>query len=561
MTDGTYDLDLLVGGNTPSRLRASFTASGSEHTLRELRSEAHAIARALRARGCARVLLACERLRSFVPALLGAWEAHVVVELPPNVQPATLEALRSDPTIPWVLHDQEGEPGLFVPAVRSEPRDDAPLSTIALDAPIVTFHTSGTTAAPKRIEKTARGLLSEVEALATTFASLDSAFLCAVPTFHIYGLLFGVLLPLRLGKALVDERPLFPRDVAAALARPDVGVLVATPAHLRSFLGTAMPKSKVAISSGARLDPAVHFELARELQWTVHDVLGSTETGGIATRSSPLDGYKPLASVKVTADEAGRLTVESPWAGRMQTDDVVEIYKDGTLRHLGRSDDVVKVAGRRASRAAIEATLRKFPGVRDAVVVAIDDASRGQRLLAAVTPEDIDTTRLRETLMGSLDPVIVPRPILALKELPRDGMGKLAKERLHELFGLPKEEPETAELVCEPTEEPNAFKLRIPIRSFYFRGHFDVFPILPAIVQLSRIVVPLARRLHPDLGRVHKLRRARFRRPLTPGTELTVKLTRVDVRVTFEIFVLGEIAAKGILEFHPKISETPATPR
>jgi acyl-coenzyme A synthetase/AMP-(fatty) acid ligase/3-hydroxymyristoyl/3-hydroxydecanoyl-(acyl carrier protein) dehydratase len=562
-----YDLNLLLGGGAASDLDAPFivgsaaslganaplvgTSDERTATLRTLRSEAHAIARTLRAHGATRVLVACERMRTLVPALLGAWEASVIVELPPNVQPSTLASLRSDPAISMVFHDREGEPGFFVPSITTLPADDAPLRTVAPHESVVVLHTSGTTAAPKRFEKTAQGLLGEVVALAATFASLKGAFVCTVPTFHLYGLLFGVLLPLRLGRPIVDARPLFARDVAATLSE-GVGVLVATPAHLRAFVGAPMPKSKVAISSGGRLEAPLHFELARSLGWTVYDVLGSTETGGIATRASPAEGWRPLASVKVTIEEDGRLLVESPWAGRVRTEDAAELTVGNTFRHLGRVDDVVKVAGRRTSRAAIETLVRKFHGIDDVLVHSEEDDGRGSRLMCAVTPSTLDVAALRAALLMELDPVLVPRPILAVSALPRDAMGKLKRDEVRTFFGLPPEEAEATGFDFVPTANPNVFTVRVPKRSLYFRGHFDVFPILPAVVQLSCIVGPLVRRAHPDLGRVTKLRRARFRRPLTPGMELTVTLNRTsDVRVSFEIAVLGEVAASGNLELQP----------
>ena len=104
----------------------------------------------------------------------------------------------------------------------------------------------------------------------------------------------------------------------------------------------------------------------------------------------------------------------------------------------------------------------------------------------------------------------------------------------------------------EPVDVPHTFRTTLPPDSLYFDGHFDEFHLLPAVAQLSCIVMPLIRQEHADLGHVHKLRRARFRRPLEPGATITVALSRTDLRVQFEIRLEDTVAASGTLEFLAK---------
>ena len=111
----------------------------------------------------------------------------------------------------------------------------------------------------------------------------------------------------------------------------------------------------------------------------------------------------------------------------------------------------------------------------------------------------------------------------------------------------------------EPAGTPHVYRATLSPDLLYFEGHFDELPLLPAVAQLSRIVLPLIRREHPDLGHVHKLRRARFRRPIGPGETITITLSRSDLRVSFEIALPGKIAASGTLEFHPRPDAIDAT--
>jgi 3-hydroxymyristoyl/3-hydroxydecanoyl-(acyl carrier protein) dehydratase len=100
----------------------------------------------------------------------------------------------------------------------------------------------------------------------------------------------------------------------------------------------------------------------------------------------------------------------------------------------------------------------------------------------------------------------------------------------------------------------HTFRTTLSPDLLYFEGHFDGLPLLPAVAQLLRLVMPLVRLEHPDLGDVHKLRRARFRLPLEPGAAIAVTLSRALDRVSFEIIRLDpaadQEAASGTLQFH-----------
>ena len=68
------------------------------------------------------------------------------------------------------------------------------------------------------------------------------------------------------------------------------------------------------------------------------------------------------------------------------TGDRARWREGGVLELLGRRDGQVKVRGFRVELAEVEAALRRHPGVREAVVVAREDATGSQRLVAYVVP-------------------------------------------------------------------------------------------------------------------------------------------------------------------------------
>jgi len=430
-------------------------------TAAELLSRAGAVAAALRALGPGPVVLLAEDRAHFAAGLLGAWSAGRVVQLPPSTAPAAVEALARRAAA--LMHDQlrpapagvtvvdlssggavgdscarpsasqvSGVAGLG-PAGESPSRRLLPLPS---DAALV-LHTSGSSGEPLAIRKGAGQLVGEALALVLAFG-LDGARVApTVPSHHIYGLLWGVVVPLVSGGAFLRETPLHAETVAAALRRHALDVLVSAPAHLRGLLALergSLPRLRRAISSGAPLPPATAAALSDAQGLAVTEVLGSTETGGVAWRLSPGedDGWTPLPGVRLDLD-AGLLTVDAPWLDPdgprpHRLADRGERLPHGRVRHLGRDDGVVKVAGKRVALLEVERALLALSGVADAAVLALPgDEARGVELGALVVAPGRDAAALRTELAAWLDPTAIPRRLVLLDALPRAPTGKLPR--------------------------------------------------------------------------------------------------------------------------------------
>jgi acyl-coenzyme A synthetase/AMP-(fatty) acid ligase len=515
----------------------------------------------------------------FTVALLAAWQRGHRVALPPNAQPELLRSLADDPAISLVIHDTDEMTGLdlrplLAEEARATPAEDLELAPLAAARRLVTVWTSGSTGEHQRHPKTAGQLFAEALVLAERFGLAASGeaglggvrVVATVPSHHIYGLLFSVLVPLVSGGSFLRETPLHAAVVRAALAETQADVLVSVPAHLRALRildpGQLPPLSRV-FSSGAPLPPETARMLYQRFGLAVTEVLGSSETGGIAARvcgaellgtdtSAALAAvaalarpWIPLPHVEVDIDDEGRLLVDSPFLPPdgprpWRTADRIELLDQlgsGCFRHLGRIDGVVKVGGKRVSLAEIERRLTEIPGVEDAAasVVSVDGA-RGQETVALVVAPGLTPELLRAELRRWLDPVVVPRRIRLVDALPREANGKLTRKRL--LAAIEHDKPRVRTLEClaraQPDPDSLVVQLYVPRDLYALRGHFRTAPIVPGVVQLE-LARANALATWPELGSLRRALRIKFLRPLKAGEQVELRLVRRQQRVEFEL--------------------------
>ena len=120
-----------------------------------------------------------------------------------------------------------------------------------------------------------------------------------------------------------------------------------------------------------------------------------------------------------------------------KTGDLGRWLADGKIEFLGRNDDQVKIRGFRIELGEIEARLARHPGVREAVVVAREDAPGEKRLVAYYTSANgeeeqssVGAEELRAYLSGKLPEYMVPAAYVRLERMPLTANGKLDRKGL-----------------------------------------------------------------------------------------------------------------------------------
>ncbi|EMD35698.1 acyl-CoA ligase [Gelatoporia subvermispora B] len=112
------------------------------------------------------------------------------------------------------------------------------------------------------------------------------------------------------------------------------------------------------------------------------------------------------------------------------TGDLGRVTDDGSLDHLGRLDEQVKVKGFRVELDGVSAAMRSTPGVISACALLID-----AELWGFFSPKHIDASEVKCTVARCLPCYAVPETLVAMDALPLTGNGKVDKRRLRQLAG------------------------------------------------------------------------------------------------------------------------------
>ncbi len=541
--------DRLAGADNPDEIVA--VTSGGPVDLAQFRRDIAVNAAALEQLGCRRGLLITVDSYWCAVGMLALFQVGAEVVLPQNVTAGACHAIGAQ----WdlLIYDRlpDGQRGGF----RLRNGDDPAPTLQSMDADLcrISLFTSGSTGAPKRVEKSLAMMEREaaaIDAILGAFVSSRAVIRGMVTHQHLFGLSYKLFWP------LYSARP-FDGKVHAlweSLLAEDLNeaVIVASPAHL-ARLGSLRPpagrgRPACLLSAGAELPESASASARRAFGAPLCEIYGSTETGTIGwrwrNRLDPL--WQPAPGVTVKMEDDGTLSVASPFSsgkGVERTQDRAELEQDG-FRLKGRNDRIVKVEGKRVSLPALEAALTSLPFVDAAALVTLPGATAtlgavivpsasGQEALAARGAFRF-SRQLRQMLAAEHELSALPRRWRFVAALPAGPLGKVRQADLRALFTdrEPRNEPEVRAI----RREGNKVELDLfnPPDLIQLDGHFPGMPIIPGVAQIDWAIKLAAR--HLDL-------------PIEAATDYQVKFQRLTLPDTLVTLTLIHDAGRRRLSF------------
>ncbi|MBW9258249.1 MAG: AMP-binding protein [Candidatus Thiodiazotropha sp. (ex. Lucinisca nassula)] len=386
----------------------------------------------------------CEDRYHFAVSFAAAIVRQQVTLMPSNNTPGAVNSLLNKSQDGYCLTDQlqqgiQARQLLYTELLNADNHDSIALpEQIEADRQVAILYTSGSTGTPKPNPKNWGELKAEAESALRRFPFLSrgvSSLVATVPAQHMYGLATSIFFPWQGGIAVHTGRPLFPADIAADLALTSAPrVLISTPLHLRACLdaGISWPEISFIISATAPLSRELAAEAEQQLQTEIYEIYGSTETGSIASRRTTKDECWTLYD-EIEMRQEGNQTYAS--GGHLPhpvlLNDTIEILSGGRFRLLGRNNDMLKIAGKRASIGDLNQKLLAIPGVIDGIFVPPENPNNEkQRLTALVVAPSLSKKEILHQLTQSIDAAFLPRPLHFVESLPRNSTGKLPREQL-----------------------------------------------------------------------------------------------------------------------------------
>ncbi len=346
------------------------------------------------------------------------------------------------------------------------------------------IYTSGSTGRPKGVGVSHGNLVHSTLARLAYYERPVRSFLL-LSSFAFDSSVAGIFGSLCQGGALVlpDGGPqLDPVQVNALIARHGITHMLALPSLYSVLLAEAGPGEHASLETvivageacPADLVARHHDRCSGALLYNEYGPTEGTVWSSVAALPRELPGGRvsigrPIANSRVylldremepvPAGFAGELFIAGPGlargylrqpaltAERFVPDPFADepgqrLYRTGDLARwlpsreidfLGRIDHQVKIRGFRIELGEIEAALLRFPGIREAVVVAREDEPGDKRLVAYLVPSGAqapDHQALRDALRQELPEHMVPAAFVPLAEVPRTPNGKVDRKAL-----------------------------------------------------------------------------------------------------------------------------------
>ncbi|HZA37660.1 MAG TPA: AMP-binding protein [Candidatus Baltobacteraceae bacterium] len=394
----------------------------------------------------------------------------------------------------WLLEDLS--PDARPPTKLSGPFDDASTKRTSAEDPMMIIYTSGTTGKPKGAVHTHCGFpIKSVQDMwhgldlhsdETLFWMTDMGWMMG--PWEVFGtLLLGATM------MLYDGAPDFPGPdrVWSLVDRHKVTALGVSPTLIRALRSRGGGSDEIVhrhdlsslrkfASTGEPWNPDPWMWLFQNVgggKLPIINYSGGTEISGGIVMGNILTPMKPCAfsgplpgmaadvvdeNGKSVRGKVGELVIREPWIGMTRgfwkdRERYIESYwsrlpdvwvhgdwaavdDDGLWYILGRSDDTIKIAGKRLGPAEVESILVAHPQVSEAAAVGVPDPIKGEALICFCVLRkgingDVDlAAELKGIVARDLGKALAPHDVLFVGDIPKTRNAKVMRRLLRAAY-------------------------------------------------------------------------------------------------------------------------------
>jgi long-chain acyl-CoA synthetase len=356
-----------------------------------------------------------------------------------------------------------------------------PAADVGPDDIAMLTYTSGTTGIPKAATNSHANLLFNAQTT-RDWMELDptTAILGIAPLFHITGLVCQLVTSLLTPAPLVLSYRFEPEVMLSSIREHSpafaVGAVTAFVALLGapSFARADFASFQRVYSGGAPVSPATARAFEDATGHQLHGAFGMTESSapthfapfGIPSRVDATSGALTIgiptpgtlvrilddAGAEVPPGEPGEMVIEGPqvvagyWhrpeetaatirEGRLYSGDIAVMDEQGWFYIVDRKKDVIISSGFKVWPREVEDVLTEHPSVREAAVIGVPEAYRGETVKAFVSLHDGATVTPEELIAFAgerLSAYKRPRMMVVLPSLPKTVSGKILRRELRD---------------------------------------------------------------------------------------------------------------------------------
>lgn len=351
----------------------------------------------------------------------------------------------------------------------------------AEDAALLQF-SGGTTGQPKAALALHRNVIANILQFSRWLTPMEEGnevFLTVIPLFHVYGMVIGLNVGIALGATIL----LVPdgRDLEALLMLipkykvtffPGVPSMYQAINHNRNVIAGKinLHSIKACISGSAPLAPETRTQFEALSGAKLVEGYGLSEAP-TATHCNPIQGENRFGSIglplpdvdcrivdltdddkDMPVEESGELLIRSPQLmqgyfenpqesasalekGWLHTGDIARMDGDGYFYIVGRRKELIKVNGLQVWPGEVEAILRQYRGVRDAVAAGIPDEKTGETVKAWLILDEkagFNKDDLINYCRQFLAAYKIPTEVELVDQFPRSAVGKVLRRKLVE---------------------------------------------------------------------------------------------------------------------------------